>query len=76
MGIPGKKERQQGIKNLFEKVMTEKFPNLVKEIDIQAQKAERVIKKMSPKGPTPKYIIIKMVKDKDKKRILKAAKDS
>ena len=30
---------------------------------------------MNPKKPTPKHIIIKTVKFKDKERILKAAKD-
>ena len=34
-------EEQQEIENLFEK-MKENFPTLVKEIDIQAQEAERV----------------------------------
>ena len=27
-------ERGQGIENIFEEIMTEKFPNMVKEIDI------------------------------------------
>ena len=31
-------EREQKIGNLFEKVMTEKFTNLVKEVDIQSRK--------------------------------------
>ena len=34
----GEKEEQE-IGNLFEKVMKEKFPNLVKEIDMQVQEA-------------------------------------
>ena len=46
--------------------MTEKFPNLVKEIDIQVQEAERVPNKMDTKRPTPSHIIIKMPKVKDK----------
>ena len=29
-------EKEQEIENLFEKIMKENFPNLVKEIDIQA----------------------------------------
>ena len=31
IGIPERDEEQQGLKNLFEKVMTENFPNLVRE---------------------------------------------
>ena len=47
--------------------MMENFPNLVKEIDIQAQEPQRVPNEMNPKRPTPRHIIIKMpaVKYKD-----------
>ena len=54
--------------------MKENFPNLVKEIDMQVQEAQRVPNKMDAKRPTPRHIIIKMPKVKDKERILKAAK--
>ena len=55
--------------------MKENFPNLVKEIDMQVQEAQRVPKKMDAKQPTPKHIIIKMPKVKDKERIFKAARE-
>ena len=55
--------------------MKENFPNLVKEIDIQAQEAQRGSSKMNPKTPTPRCIIIKMPKVKDKERIIKAARE-
>ena len=35
IGIPEGKERDQGIKNIFEEIMTTNFHNLVKERDIQ-----------------------------------------
>ena len=54
--------------------MMENFPNLVKEIDIQPQEAQRLPRKRNPKRPTPRHIIIKMPKFKYKGRILKAAK--
>uniref|UniRef100_A0A671G8T5 L1 transposable element RRM domain-containing protein n=1 Tax=Rhinolophus ferrumequinum TaxID=59479 RepID=A0A671G8T5_RHIFE len=75
IGVPEGEEREQGIENLSEEIMRENFPNLVKEIDIQAQKAQRVPNKISPKKPTPRHIIIKMQKVKDKERILKAARE-
>ena len=62
-------KRKQEIENLFEKMMKENFPNLVKEIDMQVQEEERVPNKMHPKRPTLKHIIIKMSKVKDKERI-------
>ena len=46
--------------------MKENFPNLVKEIDMQVQKAHRVQNKMDAKRTTPSHIIIKMPKVNDK----------
>ena len=51
------------------------FPNLVKEIDTQVQEAQRVPNKMDAKRTTPRHIIIKMPKVKDKERIFKAARE-
>ena len=65
--------KEQEIGNLFEKIVKEKFPKLVKEIDMQVWEAQRIPDKMNAKRPTPRHIIIKMPKVKDKVRILKAA---
>ena len=46
-----REEKQKEIENLFEKIMKENFPNLVKEIDIQVQEAQRVPNKMDPRDP-------------------------
>ena len=46
--------------------MKENFPNLVKEIDIQIQEAQKAPNKLDPKRTTPRHIIIKMPKVKDK----------
>ena len=54
--------------------MAENFPNLKKETDIQIQEAQRVPNKINPNGSTPRHIMIKMAKVKDKERILKAAR--
>ena len=74
MGIKEQEENKQGIKDLFEEIMTEKFSNLVKEKDTQVQEAQRVPNKLDPERPTPRHIIIKMTRLKDKERILKAAR--
>ena len=55
-------EKEQGIENLFEKIMKENFPNLVKEIDIQVQEAQRIPNKMDRKRTTARHIIIKTPK--------------
>ena len=49
--------------------MKENLPNLVKEIDMQVQEAQRVPNKMDAKRPTPRHIIIKMPKVKDKEKL-------
>ena len=46
--------------------MKENSPNLVKEIDTQVQEAQRVPNNLDPKRTTPRHIIIKMPKVKDK----------
>ena len=55
--------------------MKENPPNLVKEIDIQVQEAQRVPNKLDPKRITLRHILIKMTKVKDKERILKAGRE-
>ena len=73
--MPEGEEQLQDTENLFEQVIKENFPNPAKEIDFQeVQKAQRVPKKLDPKGNTPRHIIIKLPKIKDKERILKAAR--
>ena len=55
--------------------MKENFTNLVKEIGIQVQEAQRIPNKMDPMRITPRHVIIKMPMIKDKERILKAARE-
>ena len=75
MGVPEGEKTEQETEILFEKIMTENFPNLVKEIDMQVQEVQKVPNKMNPKKPTSRHIIIKMPKVKDKERMLKAARE-
>ena len=65
--MPEGEEEEQEIENLIEKIMKENFPNLVKEINIQVQKSQRVLNKIDAKRTTPTHI--KMPKFKDKERI-------
>ena len=46
--------------------MKENFPYLVKEIDMQVQEAERIPNQMVAKRTTPRHIIAKMPKVKDR----------
>ena len=69
----GARRRREEFENLFERIMKENFPNLVKEIDIQVQEAQRVPNKLDSKRATPRHII-KIPKVEDKERTLKAAR--
>ena len=66
LGMPEGKEEEQGIENLFEKVMMENFPNLMREKVTQIQEIQRVPSERNPKRSTARHIIIKMAKVQDK----------
>ena len=77
MRVPeGGEEEEEEIENLFENIMKENFPYLVKEMDSQeVQEAQRVPKRLDPGKHTPRHIITTLAKIKAKERILKAAKE-
>ena len=51
IGVPEGEEKEQEIGTLFEKIMKEIFPNLVKEIKMQGQEAQRAPNKWTQKVP-------------------------
>ena len=75
IGIPKGEEEEQGRENLFEKVMIENLPNLMREKVTQIQETQRVPSKKNPNRPTARHITIKMAKLQDKERILQAARE-
>ena len=54
--MPEVEKKEQEIGNLFEKIIKEKFPNLVKDIDMQVQEAQTVPNKMDANRTTPRHI--------------------
>ena len=74
--MPEGEEEEQEIEKVFEQIMKENFPNLVKEIHFQeVQEAQRVPKKLDPRRNTPRHITITLPKIKDKERIFEAARE-
>ena len=73
IGVPEGQEEEQKTENSFEQIMKENFPNLAKEIDFQ--EVQEAAKKLDPRKHTPRHSIITLPKMKDKKRILKAARE-
>lgn len=54
--------------------MAENFPNLKRNLDIQVQEVHRSQNKLNVKRTSPRHIIMKLTKIKDKEKFLKAAK--
>ena len=62
MGIPAGEESKQGTENLFEEIVTENFPNLVKEKTHKSRKLRETQTSWNPKRPTSRHIIIKITR--------------
>ena len=50
IGVPEREEKEQNIRNLFEKIMKENFPNLVKERHLSPRSTESQTRWMQ-RGP-------------------------
>uniref|UniRef100_A0A8D2CEJ9 L1 transposable element RRM domain-containing protein n=1 Tax=Sus scrofa TaxID=9823 RepID=A0A8D2CEJ9_PIG len=73
--IPEGEGKEKGIEKIFEEIMAENFPNLKETDYIKIQETQRAPNRLNPNRPTPRHIIIRMVKVKDKERILRAARE-
>ena len=57
------------MKKIFEEILAENFLNMGKEIINQVQEAQRVPGKINTWRNTPRHIIIKLIKIKDRDKI-------
>ena len=73
--VPEGEEREKGPEKIFEEIITENIPNMGKETVNQVQEAQRVPGRINPRRNTPRRIVIKMTKIKDKDKILKATRE-
>ena len=69
-----KSERKRQ-KKIFQETIADNFPNMGKESLTQIQEAQCVPYKINPRRNTPRHILIKLTKIKDKEKILKAARE-
>jgi hypothetical protein len=75
MGIEeGEEVQAKGMRNIFNKIKTENFPNLEKAIPIQMQEASRTPNRPDQNRTTPRHIIIK-TSSETRERILKASRE-
>ena len=70
-----KKKKEKEIEKIFQEVIAQNIPNMERESLTQIQEAEWVRYKINPRGNTPRDILIKLTKIKDKENILKAARE-
>jgi hypothetical protein len=59
MGIEEEEVQAKGMHNIFNKIITENFPNLEKDIPIQMQEATRTSNRQDQNRTTSRHIIIK-----------------
>jgi hypothetical protein len=65
----------KGIQNIFNKIVTENFPNLKKVLPIQAQEAFRTPNRLDQNGTSPWHISIKTTSTENTKRIVTAVRE-
>jgi hypothetical protein len=76
MGIEEEEEVQaKKMHNMFNKIITENFPNLEKSMPIQMQEASRTPNRADQNRTTPRHIIIKITNTETRERILKAVRE-
>ena len=75
IGVPKGEEREKGPEKIFEEIIVEKFPNMGKERATQVQEVQRVPGRINPSRNTPRHIVIKLTKIKDKEKLLKATRE-
>ena len=72
IGVPGGEERKK--QKISEETIAENFPNVGKEVVNQVQE-NRVSGRINPKRNTPRHIVIKLTKTKDRDKTLKATRE-
>ena len=73
IGVPEEEEKKKVYEKIFEGIIVDNFPNMETEIASQIQEAQRVSYRISPRRNTPRHILIKLTKHKERK--LKAARE-
>ena len=73
--VPGREDRKKGPKKIFEKIIAENLQNMGEEIVNQVQEAQRITGRINPRRNTPRHIVIKLTKVKDRDKLLKATRE-
>jgi hypothetical protein len=71
----GEEVQAKGIHNIFNKIITENFPNHEKELFIQVQEASKKPNRTDQNRTSLRYIIIKTTNTEKRERILKTVRE-
>jgi len=72
IGVPEGEEREKGTEKICQEIIAENFPHMGKEPLTQIQEA-RVPYEINPRRNTPRHILIKLTKIKDKEKNLESS---
>jgi hypothetical protein len=75
MAIEGEEMQAKGIHNIFNKIITENFPNLEKTMPIQVQEASKTPNRLDQNRTSPQHLIIKTTSTENREQILKAVRE-
>ena len=75
IGVPEEEKKKKGSEKVFEEIIVKNFPNMGKGTVNQVQEAQGVQYSINPRRNTPRHILIKLSKIKDREKILKAARE-
>ena len=70
IGVPEEEEKKKGYEKIFEEIIVENFLNTEKGNN-QVQEAQRAPYRINPRRNTPRHILIKITKSKQKKEYQK-----
>jgi hypothetical protein len=71
----GEEVQAREICNIFNKIITENFPNLKKDLPIQVQESSRTPNRLDQNRNSPWHIIIKTTSTDNRERILKSVRE-
>jgi hypothetical protein len=71
----GEEGQAKGIHNIFNKTITENFPNLEKTTPTQVQEASRTSNRLNQSATTSRHIIIKTISIESRERVLKSVRE-
>ena len=75
IGVPEGEEREKEPEKTLEEIIVKNSPNKGKEIANQVQETQTVPGRINPRRNTPRHIVIKLTKIKDREKLLKAARE-